>query len=412
MKLRLVAALAFASSLLASDPPSVPRVFSLSGPALSAAKASLEAGAKGLEPARAELLREADRLLALKPASVMDKAKVGASGDRHDYYSQAPYWWPDPSKPDGKPYLRRDGAVYPDSKVGTDSVAFARTCNAVETLGLAYFFSGNEAYAAKAAQLTRVWFLDPETRMNPRLDYGQAVPGRSLGRGEGVLEARHLAGLTDGLALLDGSKAWTEADATALKEWLNEYYKWLTHAPVALQERAAKNNHGSWYDAQATHLALVLGRTDDARRIAEEARTVRIARQIEPDGSQPLELARTKSFDYCVFNLTALLRLCAVARHAGVDLYSFQTSDGRGVRAALHHLAPYAAPGKPWPKKDLIQDERPQLSALLGQALSFAPDADLAAALRSANEADPAAAARWRLLWNVPAVASPPGSSR
>lgn len=398
MKLALLLCLALAPVLSAAD-LAPPRVFSFSGQSLAAAKASLQRGETALVPARDELLKEADRLLAHRPASVMDKTKVGVSGDMHDYYSQAPYWWPDPSKPDGKPFLRRDGAVYPDSKIGTDSVAFARTCNAVETLGLAYYFSGKEVYAEKAALLARVWFLNPETRMNPHLNYGQAVPGRSSGREEGVLEARHLAGLTDGLTLLSGANAWTADDAARLTDWLSRYYEWLTHAPVALKERAAKNNHGSWYDAQTAHLALFLGRTDDARRIVEEARTVRVARQIEPDGTQPLEFARTKSLDYCVFNLSALLRLCTVARNAGVDLYPFRTSDGRSIREALLRVAPYADPEKVWPKKDLVQEERAHLPALMAQALTFGTDSDLESQLQRRLAARPDASARWRLLW-------------
>ncbi len=43
----------------------------------------------------------------------MDKSLLAASGDKHDYYSFPPYWWPDPSKKDGMPYLRKDGETNP-----------------------------------------------------------------------------------------------------------------------------------------------------------------------------------------------------------------------------------------------------------------------------------------------------------
>ena len=48
-----------------------------------------------------ELISGADRLLDVRPLSVMLKEKTPGSGDKHDYMSQARYYWPDPSKPDG-----------------------------------------------------------------------------------------------------------------------------------------------------------------------------------------------------------------------------------------------------------------------------------------------------------------------
>jgi hypothetical protein len=401
--LRTLLSLVGCSVALGAATAPQPAVISLAREPLAAAKASLDRGERGLQPALQRLLRDADRLLEQAPRSVMDKAKTGASGDKHDYFSLAPYWWPDPTKPDGLPYVRRDGEVNSESKMGTDSAAFADKCNAVETLGLAYYFSGRKPYAEKAAQLARLWFLDPATRMNPHLNYGQATPGRNTGRGAGVLEARHLADLTDGLALLAGSNAWSEADEAALRAWFRDYYRWLTTAAVPQEEKRAPNNHGSWYDAQAVHVALYLGKPKDAADLARGAETKRIARQIEPNGTQPLEMARTKSFDYCTFNLEALFRLMTVADKVGVDLWTFSTKDGRSLRAALDRLAPYADPAKPWEKHDLHQESRPALLALFAQVLDREGGPKYADALARYGRAD--GSERWRLLWNRPLAA-------
>ena len=279
--------------------------------------------------------------------------------------ASAPYWWPDPSKPGGIPYQRRDGVVNPGSKTGTDSIAFARTCNAVRTLGLAYALTGHEPYAEKAAALTRTWFLDPATAMTPHLHYAQAVPGKNEVRGTGILESRHLTALTDGLALIASSASWPESDQTALRAWLEKFYDWLITSPHGRDEAAARNNHGSWYDVQAAHLALVLGRVGEARSIIEQARVKRIEHQIEPDGRQPLELARTKSLDYCIFNLEALAQIARLGRHVDIDLWTHTSADGRSMIAALRFLAPYADPSKPWPKEDLKPADRSRITDLI-----------------------------------------------
>ena len=376
-----------------------PRTFGLNADGLVAARARLATGDERLAPSLVLLRAEADRLLKLQPASVMDKTRTAASGDKHDYFSFAPYWWPDPKKPDGLPYIRDDGRVNPDSKRGTDSGAFSRTCNAVENLGLAYWFTRDERYAEKAATLTRTWFLDGATRMNPSLEYAQAIPGLNNGRGIGILEARHLSNLVDGLALIAGSPAWSAADSTAMTGWLTTYYEWVTTSKNGREEAAAENNHGSWYDVQVVALALHLGRIADAQKIVAQATTKRIQRQIEPDGRQPLELARTKSLDYSCFNLEALVRLARLGESVGVDLWKFSTADGRNLRAALRLVAPYTDPAKKWPKEDIKATDRARILPLLVEALRQGPDVSFSAPL--AQHLGPSAAGEyWRLVWD------------
>jgi len=376
-----------------------PRTFGLNADGLIAARVRLAAGDPQLAACLVLLRAEADHLLKLAPASVMDKTRTAASGDKHDYFSFAPYWWPDPKKSDGLPYIRDDGRVNPESKRGTDSGAFSRTCHAVETLGLAYWFTRDERYAQKAAALTRTWFLDPATRMNPSLEYAQAIPGLNNGRGIGILEARHLSNLVDGLALIAGSPAWSAAEVTAMTNWLTTYYEWVTTSQNGREEAAAENNHGSWYDVQVVALALHLGRVTDAKKIVAQATTKRIQRQIEPDGRQPLELARTKSLDYSCFNLEALVRLARLGESVGVNLWKFSTADGRNLRAALRLIAPYADPAKKWPKEDIKATDRARILPLLVEALRQAPDADFSAPL--AQHLGPAASGEyWRFVWD------------
>jgi hypothetical protein len=383
-------------SCLTAQPVEVPRTFTIDAGGLVATRARIEKGDAMLKAQLAALRAEADKLLPLKPASVMDKTKVAASGDKHDYFSLAPYWWPDPAKPDGRPYIRKDGQRTPEARQGTDREAIERTCLTVRTLGLAYWFTREEKYARKAATVARVWFLDPATRMNPNMEHAQAIPGINHGRGAGVLDARWLLDLNDGLALLAGAPAWTATDAAGMKTWLTEYYRWLTTSKHGRDEAAAKNNHGSWYDVQAAGIALALGRVDEAKRLLATVPANRVARQVEPDGSQPLELARTRPFNYSSLNLEALMLLDRLGRHVGLDLWAFSTPDGRSLRAALNNMVTYVDPAIPWPKKDLDTPARGRLLPLLVEALQHGDDTRLRALWQKFGT-NPSPGEHWRL---------------
>ena len=235
-------------------------------------------GDPAITTAIATLDQDAKKALAIAPMSVMDKAIMPPSGDRHDYVSQAPYWWPDPSKPDGKPYIRKDGERNPEISKITDRDNLGRLGDAVATLSLAYSYTGREEYAAHAARLVRVWFVDPATRMNPHLQFGQYIPGINQGRGIGIIETRNLPELLDGIMLISGSPAWTKADDEGLQAWMRAYLAWLVESSHGREESKNGNNHETWYDVQVAGLALYTGQVDVARRTIEGARA-RIAAQ-------------------------------------------------------------------------------------------------------------------------------------
>ncbi len=276
---------------------SAPRYFSVRSGALVAAKAQLAAGDAILVPALQALQRGAAEALQVPPPSVTEKTRLAPSGDVHDYASTAPYFWPDPSKPDGLPYLAHDGKVNPESRTAASDLRRIETMSrTVETLALAYYFTGKEAYAAHAARCLRVWFLEPATSMNPHLEYGQGVPGKSSGRNIGVIEGGNLPSAAEAAGLLLGSEAWTAKEDDALKAWMARYLEWLLTSQFGREEAAMPQNHGTLYDVQVMRLALLLGRTELAREVAEAAKARRVAVQIEPDGRQPMELKRTKAF--------------------------------------------------------------------------------------------------------------------
>jgi hypothetical protein len=279
--------------------------------------------------------------------------------------SLGPYWWPDSTKPNGLPYVRRDGRRNPEIQDDYDAPRFKRMTDAVNTLALAHYFTGRAPYAEHATRLLLVWFVDSATRMNPSLTYGQAIPGITAGRGIGIIETRGLVRLLDAIALLETSPSWTPSDRREIREWMAAYLDWLLTSKNGRDEQAAKNNHGSWYDAQTAALALFLGRPELTRRIVQASKTRRVAVQIQADGSQPFEQARTRSFDYSVFNLEALMQLAELGRKVGVDLWNYRAPKGGSIRQALDHLTPYADTTRKWQGEQITPMDATRLLEVL-----------------------------------------------
>ena len=289
--------------------------------------------------ALAKLKGLADLELAKAPFSVTHKEIVPPSGDVHDYLSFSRYWWPDPDKPDGLPYIRKDGVVNRKLIANGDRVRLGEFCNAVQALAVAGYLLDDERYSRHAAKLVRTWFLDESTRMNPNLNFGQGVPGRATGRGPGIIDTRGFMLVLDSVELLDES-TWSAEDQTGLQAWFDDYQNWLKDSPLGQHEERATNNHGSWYAAQRARYALFAGKENVVREIIARAKT-RIGEQFDADGSQAAENKRTLSMHYCLFNLTALSRLARVGEKIGEDFWGHTPAHGCGIRKGLDVLMPY-----------------------------------------------------------------------
>ncbi len=98
---------------------------------------------------------------------------------------------------------------------------------------------------------------------------------------------------------------------------------------------------------------LFLDGKEDARTLLDTVTKERIASQIEPDGRQPHELARTKSLSYSKMNLSAFKRLATFGAQLGVDLWGYETEDGRSIRGAEAFLEPFVKGKQKWPYQQL-----------------------------------------------------------
>jgi len=369
------------------DPTALPNVFLIDARQLRDVKQDIATGDKRSDAAVAKIEADAKKALSEGPFTVTSKTATPPSGDKHDYMSQAPYFWPDPKSPNGLPYIRRDGERNPEINKYPDHGTLDKLENAVETLSLAYYLKGDETHAAKAVSLLRAFFLDPATKMNPNLQYAQAIPGVNTGRGIGLIETRGLTRVIDAIGLLEGSKALTDADKQGLRDWFSKFLTWMQESKNGKDESAAKNNHGSSYDVQTATYALFIGKKDLAKQIIETAKTKRIALQIEPDGRQPLELERTKAWSYSIMNLDELMQLATLGDVVGVDLWNYQTSDGRSIRRALEYLYPFAV-GEKWKYQQLGEWKPQELYPLMRRAAVKYRDDKFKAMLSNIPNAD------------------------
>ncbi|MFD4569743.1 alginate lyase family protein [Streptomyces sp. NPDC058467] len=346
-------------SVAAHAAPKVPRTAVLDGVRMQQTKLRLDRGDPQLARAVANVTARADNWLDQGPWTVVDKPKPAPGGDVHDYLSQAPYWWPSQPRtadnPWGCPYVQRDGQRNPEVDTGTDRQDVEKVFDSTYDLSLAWYYTGKKQYAQKAASVLRAWFLAPDTRMNPNLDHGQFIPCKYDGRAIGIIDfSQSYTSVLDAIAILDtGAPGWSKSDRTAMRAWNTDFRDWLVNSDFGKEEGAAKNNHGTFYDMQLAALAYATGDQDLARRTVLNARSLRIDPQIAADGSQPQELARTRSWHYSTFDLVAYTRLAAIGRHVGVNLWSYQGPDGQSLFKAVDYLLPAATGAEPWNHPEL-----------------------------------------------------------
>jgi hypothetical protein len=307
-------------------------------------------------PSYAALIKQADAALTHGPYSVMDKTLTPASGDKHDFYSFGPYWWPDPKRKDGLPYIRKDGLHNPDASTeGTDATRMGKFSSDMTALGLAWYFTGDKKYADKAAQLARAWFITPQTRMNPNLEHGQAIPGRVTGRGIGIISSRGLINVMDSLALIQPVGALSDEENQAVRNWYRAYLDWLLNSSHGFDEGNAHNNHGTFYAAQVVAFALYTSQPEIARRELKITRIRRIAGQIDGEGKLISELERTRPSGYLNFAMEAFGYLGRYSELMGEPIWD-AGEDQHSIRKGFRFVARFVN-GEPWPYKEIDAKE-------------------------------------------------------
>jgi hypothetical protein len=273
-----------------------------------------------------------------------------SDGGPNDFYSNGDYWWPNPDTTNGLPYVQRDGQTNPGNFVAHRQV-IRQLSDAVAALGAAYKLTGEDRYAKKTTELLKVFFLDEKTRMNPNLQFAQAVPGVSRGRGTGIIDSLHLVEIPKAIEAMEESPAFPDDVDKGLKKWFADYMNWMTASKNGQDEAKASNNHAVAFWLQVAVFAEYTGDQQNLAECRRRFKQVFVPTQMADDGSFPAELRRTKPYGYSIFQLDNLATLCQVLSTGGNDLWNFSLGDGRNIHKAVEYMYPYLADKSKWPLK-------------------------------------------------------------
>lgn len=353
-----------------------------------------------LEAPVAGIIRDAEKALASPIPLITDKQKTAPSGDKHDYFSMARYWWPNPDTPDGLPYVRRDGKRNPETE-GMDRETLGAMEKMLTVYALAYLYSGKEAYAEKGWEILRAWFINKKTRMNPSMQYSQVRMGHNNNQGSnsGLLDGYSLLIVPDAVEILSASKQAKTKEIETIRAWFADYLQWMLTSEQGQKEDIAPNNHGTAYHIQVAVYALFTGNDTIADRYLSSFVERRILPQFEPDGRQPKELVRTRAYGYSCYNLKHIFDMIDICRLHGIDLLADQEVSAR-VQKAVDFLSPYL--GKQvsaWPFMQIAdwQKEQQNFCWILYRANRYFPDKQYFSLFQTHNTAKPSA--RYYLIY-------------
>jgi Alginate lyase len=299
---------------------------------------------------RERILKAADAALKQEPVTITSFRAKLSDGGPNDFYSNGDYWWPNPNTTNGLPYVNRDGQTNPGNFVAHRQ-AVRQLSDAVAALGAAYKITGDDKYAKKSVELLRVFFLDEKTRMNPSLQYAQAIPGVSPGRGTGIIDTLHIIEIPKAVEAMEKSPAFSPEILSGLKKWFADYVEWMRTSKNGNDEANAGNNHAVAFWLQVAVFAQFTGDKTNLAGCRRRFTEVFVPKQMANDGSFPRELARTKPYGYSIFQLDNMVTLCQVLSTPENDLWNFTLPDGRNIHKAVEFMYPYLADKSTWPRQ-------------------------------------------------------------
>lgn len=299
------------------------------------------------------ILDEASWALQQQPVTVTASSSPRSAGNKHDFYSEGDYWWPNPANADS-PYIQKDGLTNPDNFVA-HRLAMIRFSKIVGALASAYKLTGNQKYVVHALKHCNAWFVDKYTFMSPNLLYAQAIKGRATGRGIGIIDTIHFIEVVQGLMAMQYSKAVDGDELAAIKNWFEKYIVWLTTHKYGKDEMNAENNHGTCWVMQVAAFAKFTGNQQMLNFCSDRFKNVLLPNQMAVDGSFPREIKRTKPYGYSIFNLDAMATICQIISTKENNLWLYETAEGKSIKKGIEFLYPFIRDKNKWPHpKDVM----------------------------------------------------------
>jgi len=310
------------------------------------------------------LINEANKKLKISKLNVVGKPELPPSGDKHDFYSLSIYWWPNPNTKSGLPYVPRDGKPNPGRLRIKDLSNLTQISDAIKTLGLAYFYTGDKRYAIKGEELLKGWFINSSTKMNPNLNFSGCIPGVSDGRPEGIIDGRYFVELIDGVILMrNGISSETY---NGIVRWFGEFNRWMDQSDIGREGKKLTNNIGTSYYLQRITYSRFVGDDAKARNLIHNEISRLMRQQFGADGGQKLENKRTRSWNYSIANLKYWFNIAKISEDIGVDLWN---GGDRLLAKGYDYLEPYGRFGKKWQSAQILKvDYEKTFSSLLPMA--------------------------------------------
>jgi Alginate lyase len=305
------------------------------------------------------VIANANIALTEKPITITAQRCERSAGGLHDFYSEGDYWWPNADDPNG-PYIQRDGQTNPDNFVAHRKVMI-RFSQIIGTLASAYLITKDEKYVEQAFVHLNAWFVDKTTYMNPSLLYAQAIKGKVPGRGIGIIDMIQMMEVAQGILVMQNAKVVNIGDLKKIKDWFSAYLVWVNSHPYGIEEREAKNNHGTCWVMQVAVFAKLTGNQEMIEYCKNRFKTILIPNQMAADGSFPLELKRTKPYGYSIFNLDAMVAVCHILSDENENLWNYKLEDGRSIKKSIDFLYPFIENKANWifPKDVMFWEEWP-----------------------------------------------------
>lgn len=323
------------------------------------------------------IIASAQRYLTLAPTPITSLRCERSPGTPHDYYSE----WDAPPNTDNSDAAAKTTAAAPPPFTAHRDAVFTLGL-AVPVLAAAHLLTREDRYAEHAVRWLRTWFADPDTRMIPRMDYGQMTPSSSNesftvqtkpsfgptpatpagGRFEGILETLPLVEVALAIPFLADSPALTDVDRAAVAAWFSAYLHWLTEPQdsgprLGALARDQKNHHGSSWLLQVAAYAILTAPETTAPKaegqtfveLRHRFRTVTLRAQINADGSFPHELPSATPYRDSLFNLDMLAGVCHLLSTRFDSVWDYELEDGPGMRSAIAYHFPFIANRGLWP---------------------------------------------------------------